>query len=72
MHKYRLYVYGAEDRLLAPPMVIAADNDEVATGQAAKMLHGVRTDLMDNDHLVMRAIFTGRGRREAAAICYES
>jgi hypothetical protein len=27
MHKYRLYVYDAEDRLIAPVMPIVADND---------------------------------------------
>jgi hypothetical protein len=28
--KYRLYVYDAEGRLIAPPVVISADNDEAA------------------------------------------
>jgi hypothetical protein len=42
MHKYRLYVYDAEDRLIAPAMVISADNDEAATEQAETMLDGVR------------------------------
>ena len=36
MHSYRLYVYDAEDRLIAPVMVISADNDEAATEQAKK------------------------------------
>jgi hypothetical protein len=53
MHKYRLYVYGAEDRLIAPAMVIAADNDDAATEQAEKMLDGVRVELRDGDRLVM-------------------
>jgi hypothetical protein len=53
-HKYRLYVYDAVDRLIAPPMVIAADNDEAATEQAKKMLDGVHADLRDEDRLVMR------------------
>ncbi len=54
VHKYRLYVYDDEDRLIAPPMVIAADNDETATEQAEKMRDGVRVELMDGDRLVMR------------------
>ena len=54
MHKYRLYVYDAEDRLIAPPMLISADNDESATDQAEKMLAGVRAELRDGDRLVMR------------------
>jgi hypothetical protein len=54
MHKYRLYVYDAEDRLIAPPMVIPADNDKAATEEAEKMLDGVRADLRDEDRLVMR------------------
>jgi hypothetical protein len=28
MHQYRLYVYDAEDRLIAPATLIAADNDK--------------------------------------------
>ena len=40
MHKYRLYVYDDEDRLIAPPMVISTDNDEAATEQAENMLDG--------------------------------
>ncbi len=54
MHKYRLYVYDAGDRLIAEPMVISADNDEAATGQAEKMRDGVRVELRDGDRLVMR------------------
>ncbi len=54
MHKYRLYVYDAEDRLIAPAMVITGDNDEAATEQAEHMLGGVRAELMDDDRLVMR------------------
>ncbi len=54
MHKYRLYVYNAEDRLIAPAMVIAADNDDVATAQAENMLDGVRAELLDGNRLVMR------------------
>ena len=54
MPKYRLYVYDAEDRLIAPAMLIAADNDEAATEQAENMLDGVRADLKDEDRLVMR------------------
>ncbi len=54
MHKYRLYVYGAEDRLIAPAMVISADNDREATEQAETMLEGVRAELRDGDRLVMR------------------
>ena len=54
MHHYRLYVYDAQDRLIAPPMVISADNDEAATGQAENMLDGLRADLKDEDRLVMR------------------
>ena len=54
MHQYRLYVYDAQDRLIAPPMVISADNDEAATEQAENMLDGVRADLKDGDRLVMR------------------
>ncbi len=54
MHKYRLYVYDAEDRLVAPAMVIAADNDKAATEQAEQMLDGVRAELRDEDRLVMR------------------
>jgi len=53
MHKYRLYVYDAEDRLIAPAMVIAADNDDAATGQAENMLDGVRAELRDGDRLVI-------------------
>ncbi len=48
MHKYRLYVYDTEDRLIAEPMVIAADNDQAATEQANKeMRDGVRVELRD-------------------------
>ena len=54
MHKYRLYVYDDEDRLIAPPMVISADNDEAATEQAENMLDGAHADLKDEDRLVMR------------------
>ena len=54
MHKYRLYVYGAEDRLIAPAMVIAADNDETTTEEAKTMLDGVRAELRDGNRLVMR------------------
>jgi uncharacterized Zn ribbon protein len=54
MHKYRLYVYDSDNRLIAPPMVIAADNDEAATAEAQKMRDGVRVELMDGDRLVMR------------------
>ncbi len=54
MHHYRLYVYDAEDRLLAPAMVIAADNDDAATEQAGNMLDGVRAELLDGDRLVTR------------------
>jgi hypothetical protein len=42
MHKYRLYVYDAEDRLIAPVMPIVADNDGAATEHAEQMLDGVR------------------------------
>src|SRR5262249_32063765 len=44
MHKYRLYVYDAEDRLIAPAMVISADNDDAATEQAKEMLDGARAE----------------------------
>lgn len=54
MPKYRLYVYDAEDRLIAPPMVIAADNDGAAAEQAETMLGGVRAELLDADRLVTR------------------
>ena len=54
MHKYRLYVYDAEDRLIAPVIPIVADNDKAATEEAEKMLDGVRADLRDEDRLVMR------------------
>ena len=54
MHKYRLYVYDDEDRLIAPPMVISTDNDEAATEQAENMLDGAHADLKDEDRLVMR------------------
>jgi hypothetical protein len=54
MPKYRLHVYDAEDRLLAPPMVISAENDREATEQAQTMLDGVRVELWDGDRLVMR------------------
>lgn len=54
MHRYRLYVYDIEDRLIAQPMVISADNDKAATEQAEKMRDGVRVELRDGDRLVMR------------------
>ena len=54
MHKYRLYVYDNEDRLIAPAMVIYADNDGAATEEAKKMLDGVRAELRDGDRLVIR------------------
>lgn len=54
MPKYQLYVYDAEDRLMATPMVISADNDQEATAQAEKMRDGVRTELRDGDRLVIR------------------
>jgi hypothetical protein len=47
MPKYRLYVYDAEDRLIAPAMVIAADNDKAAIEQSENMLDGVRVELRD-------------------------
>ena len=53
MHRYRLYVYDAEDRLIAPVMVIFADSDEAATEQAEKMLDGLRAELRDGDRLVI-------------------
>jgi len=53
-----LYVYDAEDRQIAPPLEISADNDEAATEQAEKMLEkildGVRAQLRDGDRLVIR------------------
>jgi hypothetical protein len=54
MHKYRLYVYDAEDRRIAPAMVISADNDETAAEQAENMLDGARAELGDGDRLVVR------------------
>ena len=54
MHKYRLYLYDAGDRLIAPAMVISADNDDAAAEQAEKMLDGDRVELRDGDRLVMR------------------
>ncbi len=54
MSKYRLYVYDAENRQLAPAMVIAADNDREATAQAEEMLDGARAELRDGDRLVIR------------------
>jgi len=55
---YLLYVYDAEDRQIAPPLEISADNDEAATEQAEKMLEkildGVRAQLRDGDRLVIR------------------
>jgi hypothetical protein len=54
MHKYRLYIYDAEDRLIAPVMGIFADDDAAATEQAEQMLDGVRADLRDEDRLVTR------------------
>jgi uncharacterized Zn ribbon protein len=54
MHEYRLYVYDAEDRLIAPAMVIPADNDKAAIEQSENMLDGVRVELRDGDRLVMR------------------
>jgi len=54
MHKYRLYVYDAEDRLIAPAMVISADKDKAATEAAEKMLDGDRAELRDGDRLVIR------------------
>ncbi len=54
MHKYRLYVYNAEDRLIAPAMVISADNDGAATDQAETMLDGARAELRDGERLVAR------------------
>jgi len=53
MPKYRLHVYDAKDTLIAPPMVISADNDDAATEQAETMLDGVRVELWDGDRLVM-------------------
>jgi YD repeat-containing protein len=52
--QYRLNVYDAEDRLIAPVMPIVADNDAAATEQAEQMLDGVRADLRDEDRLVRR------------------
>ena len=49
MHTYRLYVYDTGDRMIAPPMVISADNDEAATKQAEAMLDGTRAELRDGD-----------------------
>ena len=54
MHKYRLYIYDAGDRLLTSPMVISADNDKAATEQAESMLDGFRAELLDGDRLVIR------------------
>ena len=54
MHKYRLYVYNTEDRLIAEPMVISADNDQAASEQAKEMRDGVRIELRDGERLVMR------------------
>ena len=53
MPKYRLHVYDAEEKLIAPPMVISAVNDRAATEQAETMLDGVRVELWDGDRLVM-------------------
>lgn len=54
MHRYRLYVYDAQDQLIAPAMVIAADSDQAATEQAENMLDGVRAELRDGDRLVVQ------------------
>jgi hypothetical protein len=54
MPQYRLYVYDAEDRQIAPAMVIPADNDKAAIEQSENMLDGVRVELRDGDRLVMR------------------
>jgi hypothetical protein len=54
MRQYRLYIYNAEDRLIAPAMVIGADNDKTAIEQSENMLDGVRAELRDGDRLVMR------------------
>jgi hypothetical protein len=54
MHQYRLYVYDAEDRQIAPAMVIPADNDKAAIEQSKSMLDGVRAELRDGDRLVMQ------------------
>jgi hypothetical protein len=54
MHKYRLYIYDAEDRLIAPVMGIFADDDEAARQQAETMLGGVRAELRDGDRMVTR------------------
>jgi hypothetical protein len=44
-----------EDKLIAPPMVISADNDEAAAEHAAIiMLDGVRAELRDGDRTVVR------------------
>ena len=53
MHKYRLYLYDAEDRLIVPAVVISANNDDAATEQAEKMLDGIRAELPDGDRLVI-------------------
>ena len=53
MHKYRLYVFDAEDHLIPPAMVISADSDEAATEQAQQMLDGARAELRDGDRLVI-------------------
>ena len=52
MHNYRLYVYDAEGKLIAPAMVIFAENDEKASEQAENMLDGVSAELRDGDRLV--------------------
>jgi hypothetical protein len=75
MHQYRLYLYDTADRLVAPAMVIFAENDEAAIGQSENMLDGVRAELWDGDRLVMkhqaksRSNFRleGGGKRPAAS-----
>jgi hypothetical protein len=56
----------AEDRLIAPAMVIPAYNDEAAIDQSENMLDGVRAELRDGVRLVMRHPSKSRCRDKKA------
>jgi len=42
MHNYRLYVYNAEGKLIAPVMMIFAEDDEAATDWSLKLFNTTR------------------------------
>jgi len=70
-----LYVYDAEDRQIAPPLEISADNDEAATEQAEKMkkylmVFAPNCGMVIDWSFGSQAKSSGSFQRQRAAVCH--